>query len=214
MDTKNAVGKPNKPVTPKGHRTRKAILEAARKVFASSGYVAMKMGDVANTAGLSLGALYRYFENKDDLFLSVISDIHEELFSQSRLSDKRLFKDSPYEALYESNYGYLNYYYINREVMRSFIEATMVDDRYRDMWWYMRERHINRVVAALKRDHKITEVGGNDARVLVESLASMTEQSAFVWFSQESLCTEVVGVETATSVVTEVWYKSLFSNCS
>lgn len=210
MDHMRNEAKAAQPLTPKGRRTRKKILDAARRVFSSSGYVGMRMSDVAVAAELSLGALYRYFEQKDDLFLSVIEDIHEELYAASRAGYAGSFKENPYETIYRSNLGYLQHYYDNREVMRAFVEATMVDARYRDMWWYMRERHIRPVVAALQRDHAITHVRGSDVKSIVEALASTTEQSAFVWFAQEQLSSQKMDVESATTVITNIWYFSLF----
>ena len=40
----------------------------------------------------------------------------------------------------ESNEGYLVHYHANRDIMRAFIEATTVDARICDMWWWMRQR--------------------------------------------------------------------------
>lgn len=209
VDVQNEA-RPDQPLTPKGRRTRKKILDAARRVFSSSGYVGMRMTDVAAEAGLSLGALYRYFEQKDDLFLSVVEDIHEELYTASRAGHVGSFKENPYETFYRSNLGYLQHYYENREVMRTFIEATMVDTRYRDMWWYMRERHIKPVIAALERDHGITRVRGCCTKDIVEALASTTEQSAFVWFAQDKLFSHKIEVPTAAAVITNIWYSALF----
>lgn len=210
MEPKQSEVKPAQALTPKGQRTRKNILDAARRVFSSSGYVGMRMTDVAAEAGLSLGALYRYFEQKDDLFLSVVEDIHEELYAVSRAGYTGSFKKEPYETLYKSNLGYMQHYYENREVMRAFIEATMVDARYRDMWWYMRERHIKPVVVALLRDHGISEIRGVSAKKVVEALASTTEQSAFVWFSQAQLGSDTTDVETAAKAIANIWFSALF----
>jgi len=51
---------------------RDAILAAAQAEFAIQGYAATKMVDVARRAGLSVGALYRYFENKEAIFFSMM----------------------------------------------------------------------------------------------------------------------------------------------
>lgn len=201
------------PTTPKGTRTRIRILTAARQVFARVGYVTLVMGDVAKEAGVSMGALYRYFRNKDDLFLSLIGDIHNELFKASRAAD-RDFGTEPYEALYEANRGYLAHYHANRDVMRAFIEATTVDDRHRDLWWRMRQRHIDRFVAVLKRDFGLTAVGGIDVRPITESLASMTEQSAYVWYAREHLNQSLIPVDIASEIVTRAWYAAFFDGSS
>jgi TetR/AcrR family fatty acid metabolism transcriptional regulator len=50
-----------------------AILRAAAKVFAGSGYFNAKVSDVARTAGVADGTVYLYFKNKDDLLTSIFS---------------------------------------------------------------------------------------------------------------------------------------------
>ena len=77
------------PTTPKGRRTRSRLLASARRVLARNGYVSLKMVDVADEAGVSLGALYRYFRNKEDLFRALVDGIHEALFEASRAPNKR-----------------------------------------------------------------------------------------------------------------------------
>jgi len=58
-------------------RRRKAdrpgeIVEAAMAVFAERGFAAAKLDDIARRAGVSKGALYLYFETKEDLFRAVV----------------------------------------------------------------------------------------------------------------------------------------------
>ena len=198
------------PTTPKGKATLARILQSGKEVFGESGYVSMRMSDLADRADLSMGALYRYFDNKDDVFLAIIHDIHNELYAASRTNDRQTFKLSPYEAILESNKGYLTHYRSHRKVMRSFIEATTVDQRYHDMWWYMRESHITRVAAALEREHQITEINGMSARLTLEALASMTEQSAYVWYAQPDEKTVLISIDDAARIVSRIWHQAIF----
>ena len=62
-------------------------------MLARNGYVDLKMVDVAEEAGVSLGALYRYFRNKEDLFRVLVDGIHEALFEASRAPNKQLETD-------------------------------------------------------------------------------------------------------------------------
>jgi AcrR family transcriptional regulator len=48
------------------------ILDAALTVFVAKGFAATKLDDVAIAAGISKGLLYRYFDNKAELFKEVI----------------------------------------------------------------------------------------------------------------------------------------------
>ena len=42
-------------------------MDAGRKVFVERGYHRTRVSDVVEAAGVSRGAFYRYFENKDQL---------------------------------------------------------------------------------------------------------------------------------------------------
>jgi AcrR family transcriptional regulator len=52
---------------------RERILEAARQLVSRGGLREARMGAVATEAGLSTGALYRYFPSKADLFVDVLN---------------------------------------------------------------------------------------------------------------------------------------------
>lgn len=53
-------------------RTRKALIEAARAVFAEKGFDAASTPEIAAAAGVSRGALYHHFEDKKALFRAVV----------------------------------------------------------------------------------------------------------------------------------------------
>ncbi len=200
------------PTTPKGRRTWQGILESARKIFARDGFVAARMSDVADEAGISMGGLYRYFANKEDLFEQLISDLHEELYQASR-SDHR-FADEPLLALREANQGYLQHYYDNRDIMRAFIEAAAVEERFRSIWWNMRNRHADRFSAALREHFDISEVEGVDVAVASDAMACMAEQCAYVWFGHDELHDTPVQVDEAAAVVTRAWYRMFFDDAA
>jgi AcrR family transcriptional regulator len=50
---------------------RTQIIAAARRVFAAKGLSKVTLRDVFREAGLSAGAVYNYFQSKDDLILAV-----------------------------------------------------------------------------------------------------------------------------------------------
>lgn len=197
------------PTTPKGRRTREHLLNAGRVVFARDGYVNARMSDVAAEANISLGGLYRYFTNKEDLFGQVIADLHQELYDAST-AEAHDFTSDPQGALLEANRGYLQLYRDNRDVMRAFMQAAHVEDRFRDYWWQMRNRHVERFVAALKNVHGITEVNGVDVTLAAESVACMVEQSAYVWYAQEQLHGSEVDLDAAARTVAHAWYTTFF----
>jgi len=60
-------------------RTREDILEAALVVFSRAGYHNATIEGIARQAGYSTGSLYNYFDNKQDMFASLIRGIMEPL---------------------------------------------------------------------------------------------------------------------------------------
>jgi AcrR family transcriptional regulator len=51
--------------------SRTQILDAAEEVFASKGYHEATIKEIAHLAEFSVGAVYSFFEHKDDLFVSI-----------------------------------------------------------------------------------------------------------------------------------------------
>jgi len=55
----------------KGGEKRDRILRAAVKVFARKGFYATRVSEIAKAAGVADGTIYLYFENKDDVLVSI-----------------------------------------------------------------------------------------------------------------------------------------------
>lgn len=61
------------PVQARSHKTRENLLKAALAMYEKKGYHKTTVDDIAAQAGVSTGIAYRYFRNKKDMLLSVIS---------------------------------------------------------------------------------------------------------------------------------------------
>ena len=57
------------------------ILEAAATVFAEKGYYQANLASICQRADMSNGALYKYFKNKENLYIYVYNYICETMFS-------------------------------------------------------------------------------------------------------------------------------------
>ena len=58
-----------------------AILEAAAQVLTINGYAASSTNRIAEAAGVSVGTLYQYFSNKDDVFDAVICRMRDRVLA-------------------------------------------------------------------------------------------------------------------------------------
>lgn len=56
---------------------RKAILEAAAKVFSEKGYIDSSIKDITNEASVSVGSFYSYFSNKEEVLAQIFEEISD-----------------------------------------------------------------------------------------------------------------------------------------
>jgi AcrR family transcriptional regulator len=69
---------------PEAHRDetrdkRQSILRAARELFASHGYEETTIAEIAQAAGVAVGTVYLYFDNKHDILVDVCLALNAEI---------------------------------------------------------------------------------------------------------------------------------------
>ena len=64
---------------PKGLETRERIMETALLLFAERGYSAVTVEDIADAAGVTKGAVYYWFADKDDLGRDLQHELYDRL---------------------------------------------------------------------------------------------------------------------------------------
>ena len=60
---------------------RKAIMDTSLEVFSEYGYESASISMIAKKVGISKGLMYNYFESKEDLLTSLMTDGIDEMFS-------------------------------------------------------------------------------------------------------------------------------------
>lgn len=73
-----ADNKPTAKAEARAQAQRERILVAAQKCFVLHGFHAASMANIAETAGMSAGLIYRYFKAKNDIILAIIERQLEE----------------------------------------------------------------------------------------------------------------------------------------
>ena len=86
---------PSRPLRADAARNRRALLDAALAAFREGGVTA-SLDDIAKTAGVGAGTLYRHFPSRDDLVLAVIDD---GLLALAELGEASLEHPDPVVAL-------------------------------------------------------------------------------------------------------------------
>jgi AcrR family transcriptional regulator len=68
--------------------TRRALLGAARSLFAEKGYHGAAAEKIVGRAGLTRGALYHHFEDKKDLFRVVVDEMEGEIDEEIEAAER------------------------------------------------------------------------------------------------------------------------------
>ena len=80
-------------------KKQNAILNAAARVFATKGYYRANVADICKRARISNGALYKYFKNKEAVYVSVLDRVVE-LFARVEQAHSDITK-SVFVVLYD-----------------------------------------------------------------------------------------------------------------
>ena len=82
----------------RSRRTRRALLDAGRAVFADAGYARTTTGELVQRAGVTRGALYYHFQDKTALFKAVFEEVYQESLQAMRTCMARAEGD-PWDQL-------------------------------------------------------------------------------------------------------------------
>ncbi|AEW97794.1 transcriptional regulator, TetR family [Streptantibioticus cattleyicolor NRRL 8057 = DSM 46488] len=78
--------------------TRRALLSAARRLFADRGYAATGTEDIVTAARVTRGALYHHFRDKADLFRAVMAECAQEMAERLVEQEVRRAEEHPGDA--------------------------------------------------------------------------------------------------------------------
>jgi AcrR family transcriptional regulator len=92
----------------KAEKTKQHIIEIAAPIFNRKGYVGTSISDILEKTGLTKGAVYGHFENKDDLAVAAVvynlKTVSSMIFSAAKLQQNACDKLSVFAG------AYLNFY--------------------------------------------------------------------------------------------------------
>src|SRR5207244_11512711 len=88
--------------------TRRKLLTAARREFASSGLAGARVDKIASRTGVNKQLVYQYFGDKDALYLAVLEWVYEEIRAQERkLNPEGLPPQQAIQRLIEASFDHL-----------------------------------------------------------------------------------------------------------
>jgi AcrR family transcriptional regulator len=81
-------------LTPRGRRTRNALVDAAKVVFGRLPYAEVRVADITAEARVATGTFYTYFDSKEAIFYEVAVEVFDEMAESGRL-DLAAIDDDP-----------------------------------------------------------------------------------------------------------------------
>lgn len=71
---------------------RRAILDAAKKIFAAKGFHNTSVSDIVQEVGIAQGTFYLYFDDKKAIFSEIIDSLTEHMFKLITIQDVQVVK--------------------------------------------------------------------------------------------------------------------------
>ena len=88
--------------------TRGALVRAARELFARDGYAATGREAIVERAGVTRGALYHHFADKEALFRAVFEQLEAEVMARAAAAAIQVSPDDPLGQLRAGSLAYLD----------------------------------------------------------------------------------------------------------
>ncbi len=119
---------PDRELRARGQKTRRRLLDAGARVFASRGYHAARVDDIVKLARTSHGTFYLYFENKEELFAGLAGEVAERM--SARFDEFPAFgRDVAGRAELEAWFvGFGELYRSSAPILRAWTEAEIAGD--------------------------------------------------------------------------------------
>jgi AcrR family transcriptional regulator len=155
------IGGPGRPVDEElRQRRREEILAVAAKLFARDGYSSTDLDVVAREVGVGKGTIYRYFQNKADLFLATVDDAMCAM--DEHVQKVALSSMDPLEQMTLAVYGYLVFFRRNPHVVELLIqERAVFRDHRKSMYFQHLERNVGpwrELLQYLVREERVRDV--------------------------------------------------------
>jgi AcrR family transcriptional regulator len=180
-------------LTPRGARTKAALVDAARTVFERDGFLGARITDIAEEAGVAHGTFYTYFDDKESIFRAVAEQLHADF----QVRPVRQPDDTPYDQIHRANRHYYDVYVSRGKLMGLLEQVATFSEEFRVMRRDLRRSWVDRAERSIRRWQAEGIADPDlDARYAASALGSMVDRSAYIWIVLEEPHDPEVAIET------------------
>src|SRR5438270_11642744 len=152
------------PRTPRGERTLRKILDAAREEFGDRGFSESSIVGITQRAGVALGTFYTYFESKEALFQALVRDMSAQV--RDNVGPALIGASNSLEAERRALEAFLHFARDHRDIYRIIDESEFVDPKaYREHYETTATRIAARLIAARDKGEILDSYSDEDLQV-------------------------------------------------
>jgi AcrR family transcriptional regulator len=184
----------------KGDVRERAILDTCEALLAQKGYDAMTVGDLAQGAGITRGALYFYFGSRQEVVTALVARTVEHLWERSRATAET---EEPRQAITAAMQRTVELWNEHGLVMRTAIDLSLTVPEIGELWSRTADLFTKAITAVLERAGVQAGPEPDQASAMARALCWMIERT-FYHASQESRET----LQQASSTCEHIWLTS------
>jgi len=160
--------------TPKSEETRRALLDAAARLFAEHGYHDTSVPDIVREVGVGHGTFYEYFASRRDILLALTRPITDTRDRQPALKSQNL----P-DRIRAEIFWYLSDHVEHLDLSKVWHAASNFDPEIAETRRRERARRIERVRRGIESAEVRPDI---DAGIAAAALVAMLEEFTHRWF--------------------------------
>lgn len=191
-------------LSPKGLRTRRRLLEGARRAFEQSGsYVDTRISDIVKESKCAYGTFYTYFDTKEELFYELAVDVANEIYLENAT---RYRGDDLVGRIDSALRQFLRSYRAHAAILTIIEQAAALYPEFRGLRRQLRQAFVERNIANLKRWAEEGSIDETiDPEIAAHALVSMIDNFSYLWF----VLGEEFDEEKAVDTLTRLWTNAL-----
>ncbi|HYK89010.1 MAG TPA: TetR/AcrR family transcriptional regulator, partial [Acidobacteriota bacterium] len=187
----------------RGQRTRRRVLDAARKVLVRRGYQAVRIEEITKLAQVGYGTFYKYFRNKQD----VVETVMEEVYGQLQYAGLSSQVESTHleHQIRRLITNYLETYYKNREILLALQPVGMLSQRIRKFLTEIRERDVEWMIRGFEGLNSQGCMIAGNLEVLSLAMLHSVDTVAQEWITRRPH----LQLEELAETLSEIWFRAM-----
>jgi TetR/AcrR family transcriptional regulator, ethionamide resistance regulator len=210
ISKKNDAEAPKRRNWTKGTRTRRALLDATRRLLERDGFHALKVSEIAPEAGLSPGIFYTYFEDKNQIALEIFREVVAKdeaiIYAESGPAD-------PFDAVLQHMRLYVQQMLSDGALPKAILQMLDALPEARAIWHEYSSRIARRIASGLEK-RAPSAVADEAARIIYAHAAQAMSDTMLInikSYKHDDYAPIAGDIERISQVLSVIWFRMLYA---